>query len=78
MRLVRIQPFDYDRAFCNLTLAGMKKRLHNALRDASLPNDKVDTTLAWLEKVVEYEARTTPGRFGGANALYLIQPEAAA
>lgn len=57
---------------------GRHKRLKNALRDAGLPNDKVDTTLAWLEKVVAHEARTSPGRFGGANAIYLIQPEAAA
>lgn len=75
MRLTRVQPFDYERANGRHMLVDMKKRLTNALRDASLPNDRVDSTLAWLEKVVEYEARTSPGRFGGANALYLIQPE---
>jgi 2-polyprenyl-3-methyl-5-hydroxy-6-metoxy-1,4-benzoquinol methylase len=78
MRLVRAQSFDYELANGHFMLAGMNKRLKNALCDAGLPNDKVDTTLAWLEKVVTYEARTSPGRFGGANALYLIQPEAAA
>jgi 2-polyprenyl-3-methyl-5-hydroxy-6-metoxy-1,4-benzoquinol methylase len=74
MRLVCVQPFDYERANGQQMLVDMKKRLTNALCDAGLPNKGVDTTLVWLEKVVEYEARTSPGRFGGANALYLIQP----
>jgi 2-polyprenyl-3-methyl-5-hydroxy-6-metoxy-1,4-benzoquinol methylase len=78
MRLSHVKPFDYERANGSQMLVDMKKRLTNALRDADLPNDRVDNTLAWLEKVVEYEARTSPGRFGGANSLYLITPEAAA
>ncbi len=78
MKLARVQPFDYERANGRHMLVDMKKRLTNALRDAGLPNDRVDSTLAWLEKVVEYEARTSPGRFGGANSLYLIQPASAA
>ncbi len=55
-------------------LVDMKKRFNNALRDVGLPSERVDSTLAWLEKVVAYEARTSPGRFGGANALYVIVP----
>lgn len=72
MQLKRVQPFDYDRANGAQMLTDMKKRLTNALRDANLPNDKVDRALDWLGKVVEYENRTTPGRFGGSNALYVI------
>lgn len=72
MRLERVQPFDYERANGLPMLVDMKKRLTNALRDADLPNDKVDRALDWLSKVVEYESRTTPGRFGGSNALYVI------
>jgi hypothetical protein len=68
------QPFDYERANGPQMLVDMKKRLTNALRDANLPNDKVDRALEWLGKVVEYETRTTPGRFGGSNALYVIAP----
>jgi 2-polyprenyl-3-methyl-5-hydroxy-6-metoxy-1,4-benzoquinol methylase len=78
MRLVQVQPFDYELANGRHMLVDMKKRLNNALHDAGLPNNKVNTTLAWLEKVAAHEARTSPGRFGGANALYLIQPETAA
>jgi hypothetical protein len=78
MRLVRVQSFDFERANGHHMLVDMNKRLKNALLDAGFPNDKVDTTLAWLEKVVAHEARTSPGRFGGANALYLIQPETSA
>jgi 2-polyprenyl-3-methyl-5-hydroxy-6-metoxy-1,4-benzoquinol methylase len=74
MRLARVQTFDYDRANGSQMLVDMKKRLTNALRDANLPNDKVDTALEWLGKVVSMENRTTPGRFGGSNALYLITP----
>ena len=74
LRLARVQTFDYDRANGSQMLVDMKKRLTNALRDANLPNDKVDTALEWLGKVVSMENRTTPGRFGGSNALYLITP----
>ena len=74
MQLANVQPFDYQRANGAQMLVDMKKRLTNALRDAGLPNDRVDHALAWLQKVVEYEERTTPKRFGGANALYLISP----
>jgi 2-polyprenyl-3-methyl-5-hydroxy-6-metoxy-1,4-benzoquinol methylase len=73
-RLARVQPFDYDHANGSQMLVDMKKRLTDALRDANLPNDKVDTALGWLGKVVEFENRTTPGQFGGSNALYLITP----
>jgi 2-polyprenyl-3-methyl-5-hydroxy-6-metoxy-1,4-benzoquinol methylase len=74
MRLDSVQPFDYERANGAQMLVDMKKRLTNALRDSNLPNDKVDRALEWLAKVVEYENRTTRGRFGGSNALYVIQP----
>lgn len=74
MQLERVQPFDYDRANGPQMLVDMKKRLTNALRDANLPNDEVDRALDWFGKVVEYENRTTPGRFGGSNSLYVITP----
>ena len=74
MRLEAVRTFDYDRANGPHMLVDMKKRLTNALRDANLPNDNVDRTLEWLSKVVDYENRTTPGRFGGSNALYVISP----
>ena len=74
MRLERVQPFDYERANGPQMLVDMKRRLTNALRDANLPNDKVDRALEWLGKVVEYENRITPGRLGGSNALYVITP----
>ncbi len=50
MRLVRVQSFDYERANGHHMLLVMNKRLNNTLRDTSLPNYKVDTILAWLEK----------------------------
>jgi len=75
MRLATVRPFDYERANGEQMLVDMRKRLTNALRDAGLPNDRVDLALAWLSKVVAYEAQTSPGRFGGANALYLITPD---
>jgi 2-polyprenyl-3-methyl-5-hydroxy-6-metoxy-1,4-benzoquinol methylase len=74
MKLESVQPFDYERANGSQMLVDMEKRLTNALRDANLPNDKVDRALEWFGKVVEYETRTTPGRFGGSNALYVITP----
>jgi len=74
MRLESVQPFDYERANGTQMLVDLEKRLTNALRDANLPNDKVHRALEWLGKVVEYENRNTPGRFGGSNALYLITP----
>jgi len=74
MQLNSVQTFDYERGNGSQMLADMKKRLTNALRDANLPNDKVDKALEWLGKVVEYENRTTPARFGGSNALYIISP----
>jgi len=72
MQLESVQPFDYERANGMQMLVDMKKRLTNASRDANLPNDKVDRALEWWDKVVEYENRTTPRRFGGSNALYVI------
>jgi len=74
MQLSRTVPFDYDRANGPLMLVDMQKRLTNALRDAGLPNDRVEHALDWFGKVVAYEARTNPGRLGGANALYVITP----
>ena len=55
-------------------LVDMKKFLTNALRDANLRGDKVEHALEWRGEVLGYENRTTPGYFGGSNALDVINP----
>ena len=60
--------FAHDRVLGDKFMVDMRKRLTNALKDASLPNDKVDELLAWLNKVLEYD--NIPTKYNGAKGFY--------
>jgi 2-polyprenyl-3-methyl-5-hydroxy-6-metoxy-1,4-benzoquinol methylase len=59
--------FRHKQAFGEAMAFDMNKRLKNALKDANLPNDKVDNLLNWLLKASSYENETISN---GAKALY--------
>ena len=48
----------------------MRKRLNNALSDASLPNDKVELLIEWVDSNKEY---FDSNKLTGANMVYLIK-----
>ena len=48
----------------------MKKRLTNALSDASLPNDKVELLIDWVDNNKEY---FNSNSLTGSNMVYLIK-----
>jgi len=73
LQLVQTESFDYSRGNGPLMLADLRKRLTNALRDASLDNTRVEAFIGWLGKVVHYMERTRPSALDGATALYMIQ-----
>jgi 2-polyprenyl-3-methyl-5-hydroxy-6-metoxy-1,4-benzoquinol methylase len=71
---------DQNWAYGPRLLKDFDKRLRNALRDAELPNDKVDAYMAYLTNLVQYlEARSVgsdrmyPSGIEGATALYRLQ-----
>ncbi len=71
LRIVAIESYDYERANGSWMLEDMKKRLTNALRDASLPNHKVDELLTWLKDLLEFNHNNPNGiKMEGANCLY--------
>lgn len=76
-QLQRTVPFDFDMANGEPMLADMKKRLTNALKDATMPNDRVDDLLRWLEKVIQKPEDFGISGLGGRNALYVIAGGAA-
>ena len=66
---LEISSTDYDWAAGERLLIDFKKRLHNALRDANLPNDKVDRLLQWLAKATPYHLND---EFSGATVAYKL------
>lgn len=59
--------FRHKQAYGEAMVFDMNKRLKNALKDAELPNEKVDELLKWLLKASAYEIETISN---GAKALY--------
>jgi len=70
--LINVTYFDHHLANGEKMLIDMKKRLHNALRDAELPVDKVPELMDWLTMLVKEESNTLE-RMNGACALYLLE-----
>lgn len=62
--------FAHDRVYGENLIIDMRKRLTNALRDAELPNDKVDKFMKWLEKVIAID--TTITEYNGGKGFYLF------
>ncbi|MEQ6123447.1 class I SAM-dependent methyltransferase [Pseudotenacibaculum sp. MALMAid0570] len=69
LNLEVVESYDYERANGKWMIQDMKKRLTNALRDAELANDNVDSLLNWFEDLIIYnnDNRIT---MDGANCLY--------
>jgi 2-polyprenyl-3-methyl-5-hydroxy-6-metoxy-1,4-benzoquinol methylase len=66
-----IESFDFERGNGQWMIDDLKKRLTNALRDAKLPNEKVEDMLIWLNDYVSYIENTgTMNNFEGATCLY--------
>lgn len=69
-----INTVDRDWAYGQRLLRDYGKRLRNALRDADLPTDKVDSYLSYLENLVRYlETENAGPGLDGATALYRIR-----
>lgn len=62
--------FAYDRVHGKNLIIDMRKRLHNALRDAELPNDKVNKFMSWIEKVMKIDTVQTP--YNGGKGFYVF------
>lgn len=65
---------DRDWAYGQRLLRDFDKRLRNALRDAKLPNDKVDAYMDYLGNLVQHlkQGGAGPG-LDGATAIYRLQ-----
>ena len=63
--------FAHDRVYGENLIVDMKKRLTNALRDAEMPNNRVDVLMSWLEKVIEIEKYNTP--INGGKGFYVFK-----
>jgi 2-polyprenyl-3-methyl-5-hydroxy-6-metoxy-1,4-benzoquinol methylase len=72
LQLVNVRTFDYDWGNGDHMLVDLRKRLTNALRDASLDNSKVNDFIDWLEKGVQYRQENQINGLEGATALYII------
>lgn len=73
LRIVKHETCDQSRANASLMLTDLRKRLHNALRDAKLDNQRVNEFIDWLSKVVEYRSERGEPDLDGATALYLLE-----
>jgi 2-polyprenyl-3-methyl-5-hydroxy-6-metoxy-1,4-benzoquinol methylase len=73
LQLISTQSFDYSTGNEFLMLTDLRKRLNNALKDASLDNSRVDRFINWLEKVVKYREKNNCKQLNGATALYRIR-----
>ncbi len=74
LEIVKIETFDHDLANSAHAVVDMKKRLTNALRDAEMPNDKVDHYLEWMNNIVEYmKSDHSTLQLEGGNALYYMK-----
>jgi hypothetical protein len=48
----------------------MKKRLTNALKDASMDNSRVDDLICWVEDNMDYLSQ---GEYSGSEVTYIIR-----
>ena len=64
---LEIRSTDFDWASGKRTVVDFNKRLRNALRDANLPNDRVDRLLGWLAKAMPYHRHD---EYSGATVAY--------
>ena len=64
---LEIRSTDFDWAAGERTVVDFNKRLRNALRDANLPNDRVDRLLGWLTKAMPYHRHD---EYSGATIAY--------
>lgn len=67
--LLKYETIHHDWGHGTLLVSDFRKRLTNALRDASYDNSHVGRLLGWLEQAVKYES---PTQHNGATAIYRI------
>lgn len=73
LRVLEMQSCDQDRGNGHDLPRDFDKRLRNALRDADLPNDRVDRYIEHLERLTRYMAEHGANyRLDGATALYRL------
>lgn len=69
------ETFDDDRGNGPALIVDLEKRLTNALRDAKLPNHKVESFLAWLGDLLQYrESWPDALKLEGSNGLHKLVP----
>lgn len=68
--VVEWSTFRHWQAWGSGMTGDMKKRLTNALRDAHLPNTRVDELLEWMESATAYEK---PARHNGAKNYFRLR-----
>jgi SAM-dependent methyltransferase len=66
---LEIRSTDFDWAAGERTIIDFNKRLRNALRDANLPNERVDRLLEWLGKALPYHRHD---EYSGATVAYKL------
>ena len=66
---LEFRSIEQDWGAGELTIIDLRKRLPNALRDASMDYSRVDRLLEWLEKAVKYHQSND---FSGAIIGYKI------
>lgn len=69
-KIVEMVSVDNEVTQGNYFAKDMRKRLTNALSDASLPNDKVELLIEWVDSNKEYFSSNT---LTGSNMVYLIK-----
>ena len=69
-KIVKMVSVDNEVTQGNYFAKDMRKRLTNALSDASLPNDKVELLIEWIDSNKEYFSSNT---LTGSNMVYLIK-----
>lgn len=70
VEMIDYKSTDFAVSYGDYLFTDMKKRLTNALRDAKLPNNKVDDLLAWLEQNLEY---LPANEFSGVEGTYIFK-----
>lgn len=73
MRLLKQESYDLNRANGDLMITDMNKRLTNALNDANLPNNKVNSLLSFCKNFFEYQDKHPECiKLEGMSKLYIL------
>lgn len=74
LKLIKQMSYDYSRANGERMILDMKKRLTNALSDAKLPTDKINSLLDFCENFFEYQKKYPNDlSLEGMSKLYILQ-----